>query len=190
MIGIGLVAFVSTNIDDLVLLVAFFADHSYRTLDIVVGQIAGIALLIGVSVACSLLALLVPDAYIGLGGLIPIAIGVRTLWARTDSGDGDKPPGRRAATLATVMVATIANGGDNLSLYIPLFAVHDTAEIAVLAGVFLAMTVLWCAAAFTLARSRLFGITANRSGRVAALVMIGLGLYILMTTKALSLIGL
>jgi cadmium resistance protein CadD (predicted permease) len=41
-------------------------------------------------------------------------------------------------------LVTMANGGDNLGIYIPAFAVHSGHEIAVIAVVFAAMTALWC----------------------------------------------
>jgi cadmium resistance protein CadD (predicted permease) len=37
LIGIGIVTFVSTNIDDLVMLIALFAERSYRPAHIVIG---------------------------------------------------------------------------------------------------------------------------------------------------------
>jgi hypothetical protein len=39
LVGIALVLFVSTNIDDLFLLVAFFADNIFRTRDTVLGPV-------------------------------------------------------------------------------------------------------------------------------------------------------
>ena len=48
----------------------FFADPAFRPRQIVLGQYLGIAAL----VAASLAALLVPRAYVGLTGLLPLAI--------------------------------------------------------------------------------------------------------------------
>src|SRR2546426_5642349 len=92
LIGIGIVAFASTNVDALVMLIGFFADSSYRPAQIVVGQFAGIAGLIGLSLLGALVALIVPTGYIGLMGVVPIAIGMRRLWRHgVDGADRDEP---------------------------------------------------------------------------------------------------
>ena len=48
--GIAVIAFISTNIDDLIVLVAFFAVPNARPTRVVIGQFAGMAMLIGLSV--------------------------------------------------------------------------------------------------------------------------------------------
>jgi len=187
LIGIGIVAFASTNVDDLVMLIGIFADGSFRPAQIVVGQFLGIAGLIGLSLLGALLALIVPAAYIGLAGVVPIAIGVVRLWRKGVEGSAEPKPARRASSVATVTLLTLANGGDNLSLYIPLFSIHRAAEIALLVVVFLLMTSLWCAAGYALVRPRRLGATAQRWGNAALpFVMIALGVYILVKTDALS----
>lgn len=57
--------FASTNVDDLFVLLGFFSDPKFRARDIVVGQHAGIATLFGLSVAVSLLSLVIPRLYWG-----------------------------------------------------------------------------------------------------------------------------
>src|SRR5260370_42269565 len=111
----------TTLFRSLVMLIGFFADSSFRPAQIVVGQFAGIIGLIGFSLLGALLALIVPTAYIGLAGVVPIAIGVGRLWRNGANGpDGDKSV-RRASSVATVTLLTLANGGDDLSPYFPLF---------------------------------------------------------------------
>jgi cadmium resistance protein CadD (predicted permease) len=187
LIGVGIVAFASTNVDDLVMLVGVFAVGSYRPAHVVIGQFIGIAGLIALSLLGALIALIVPPAYIGFVGIVPIAIGMRRLWRRGVDSPGAGVPVRRASSLVTVTLLTLANGGDNLSLYVPLFSIHNAAEIAVLVAVFFAMTALWCAAGYALVRPRLVAVTAQRWGNaVLPFVMIGLGVYILVKTDALS----
>jgi cadmium resistance protein CadD (predicted permease) len=187
LIGVGIIAFVSTNIDDLILSMALFADPAYRPALVVVGQYAGIAALIGLSLLGSLVALVVPTGYIGLIGFVPIALGVRGL-LRGPEADDDACRARRGSRVATVMLLTLSNGGDNLSLYIPLFAVHSAVEITLLVAIFLAMTALWCIAGYALVSRRVLGVAVQRWVRaVLPCVMIGLGLYIFAKTGALAL---
>jgi cadmium resistance protein CadD (predicted permease) len=76
LIGIGLSAFVATNIDDIFLLMLFFSNTKFPMWQVVIGQYLGIGLLVAISALGSLLALIVPQYIIGLLGLIPISIGI------------------------------------------------------------------------------------------------------------------
>jgi cadmium resistance protein CadD (predicted permease) len=78
-VGVGIAAFVSTNIDDLLILMAFFATPRFPPFQIVLGQYIGMGSLIAVSLLGLLIALVVPRNLIGLIGLFPIAIGIKEL---------------------------------------------------------------------------------------------------------------
>jgi hypothetical protein len=58
-----------------------------------------------------------------------------------------KPRAVAVSRIVTVAVTALANGGDNLGIYIPLFAVHNAWSIALIGGVFVFMTALWSALA-------------------------------------------
>jgi cadmium resistance protein CadD (predicted permease) len=60
LLGLAIALFASTNVDDLFVLVGFFADPKVRARDIVIGQYAGITVLFVVSVVASLLSLVIP----------------------------------------------------------------------------------------------------------------------------------
>jgi cadmium resistance protein CadD (predicted permease) len=72
-------AFVATNIDDLFILMVFFAKHDFPTSQIILGQSVGFGLLLGISLFASLIALVIPHNLIGLVGLFPITIGVKDI---------------------------------------------------------------------------------------------------------------
>jgi cadmium resistance protein CadD (predicted permease) len=78
-VGVVIAAFVSTNIDDLLILMAFFATPRFPPFQIVLGQYIGMGSLIAVSLLGLLIALVVPRNLIGLIGLFPIAIGIKEL---------------------------------------------------------------------------------------------------------------
>ena len=71
----SLIAFASTNVDDIFLLTLFYGDKRFRHREILAGQLLGIGTLIAISLAGSLLGLLVAPPYMGLLGLIPIFFG-------------------------------------------------------------------------------------------------------------------
>jgi len=185
-LGLAAVTFACTNIDDLFVLVGFLSDPAYRPRAVVLGQYLGIGTLVVSSVICALVALVIPRNYIGLFGLAPIAIGLSRLYTvwRRDSGDdpAEVSHSARAGSAKTLIVAgiTVANGSDNLGIYIPMFATSTTADLTVSITVFAAMTALWCAAAHFLVRHPTLGAPIRHWGRrVLPFVLVALGVYIL-----------
>jgi cadmium resistance protein CadD (predicted permease) len=74
---------------------------------------------------------------------------------------------------------TIANGGDNLGVYVPLFSSTPTMILPSVIA-FTVMTGLWCLAAHRLVTAPALGGRIRRFGRMLLpIVLIGLGLWIL-----------
>ena len=196
-IGVGIVLFATTNIDDILLLAAFFADRTLRPQAVIVGQFAGIGVLTATSATAALLAVAIPDGWIGLLGLAPLGLGLRGLPALWRSRGSDPEETERFSTaeahaqgamhsqwIAVAMV-TLANGGDNLGVYIPLFS-RELTWVPVYAMVFAVMTGLWCAAGYWLVHHPLLGARVRQYGHVALpFVLIGLGLHILSEARVL-----
>ena len=81
--------------------------------------------------------------------------------------------------MLAVAGVTVANGGDNLGVYIPLFA-REPRLVPLYAVVFAAMTALWCFAGHRLVQNHLVGAQLRRYGHVALpFVLITLGMWIL-----------
>jgi cadmium resistance protein CadD (predicted permease) len=191
-IGIAALVYGSTNIDDLLILAVFFADPHFRLGAVVAGRCIGLGALVLVSGAAALLALTVPAEWIALLGFVPLTLGLRLLPAlfrerrEGRSGKGElagKVKVRLRSGFAQQALAvagvTLANGGDNLGVYIPLFASTPSA-IAIYVVVFVVMTLLWCALGYLVVSHPLIGGRIRRYGHVLLpLVMIALGLYIL-----------
>ncbi len=75
---------------------------------------------------------------------------------------------------------TLANGGDNIGVYVPLFAARPAAQTVLLLATFAVLLVVWTFAGYALARrSALAGWLRRISGAVTPWVLIGLGLAIL-----------
>src|SRR5688572_17903573 len=79
LVGIGIAAFAATDIDDLFVLILFFSHPNFTARQVVLGQYLGIASLIAASAVASLVSLVIPAAFVGLMGVIPIAIGIKKL---------------------------------------------------------------------------------------------------------------
>jgi len=185
-LGIAVVLFASTNVDDIFVLLGFFADPKFRPRQVVIGQYLGIAALYAASVLASLISLVIPAAYIGLLGLAPIFLGLKKLWMlREGSGADDAPEDHEKVSaghgnIVAVAAVTIANGGDNISIYTPLFATRTIDEIAVIAIVFVLMTALWLGVAHFLVNHPTIGRPIRRYGhRAVPFVLVALGTLIL-----------
>ena len=186
LLGVAVVVFVSTNIDDLFVLAAFYAEPHFRSRDVVIGQYLGIAAVFAASVILSLVSLVIPEAYVGLLGLAPIIIGGKQMFDHW-SGRGSTEAGFKAVSdggahirAFTVAAVTLANGGDNIAVYTPLFATRTGHELALIGVVFAAMTAVWCGAGHWVVEHRTLGAPIRRHGhRVVPFVLIALGVLIL-----------
>ena len=186
-LGLATVVFVSTNFDDLFLLAALFADPRLRARNIVAGQYLGVGVLVVVSAAAGLAALTIPEGWTALLGIAPLFLGLRGLpdvFRRAEPEESEEPNlpltgWRRSAQLLSVASVTIANGGDNLGVYVPLFA-SEPQSIPLYAAVFAVLIAVWCAAGYLLINNPWIGNPIRRYGhRALPLVLIALGLYIL-----------
>ncbi|MBB6488081.1 cadmium resistance transporter [Rhizobium lusitanum] len=185
-LGVAIVVFASTDVDDLFVLLGFFADPKFRVRQIIIGQYLGIAALFGFSVLASLLVFVVPAAYIGLLGLAPIYFGLKRLWEIWNGIDtDDNPEDHEKASaghgnIVAVALVTIANGGDNISVYTPLFATRSAYEILAFGCVFAALTAVWLGVAHALVNHPKLGAPIRRHGyRVVPFVLIAIGVLIL-----------
>jgi cadmium resistance protein CadD (predicted permease) len=186
LIGLAIVLFASTNVDDVFVLVGFFSDKRFRARDTVLGQFVGITALFIASVVASLLSLVIPLAYIGLLGVIPILIGAKKLFElyhqrdRTEEILEHHSDANRNGRVATVALMTVANGGDNIGVYTPSFATRSAREIIVIALIFAVMTALWCFVAHAIVNHPKLGSPIRRYGhRVTPVVLVALGVLIL-----------
>jgi cadmium resistance protein CadD (predicted permease) len=184
-------AFTVTNIDEIVLLALFFADPRLRPPAVAAGHFLGIAAVVALSVLAGLAAMTVPHTLTRLLGVIPLGLGVyelvRQLRGRDDDDDDDdaaelaqKRVSFASQTLAVAGVA-IANGSDNLSVYIPMFAARPDA-IPLYLAVFGVLTVLLCLVGYALAQNPLVGSKIRRYGqRALPIVLILVGIEILVS---------
>jgi cadmium resistance protein CadD (predicted permease) len=186
-LGIGATAFVATNIDDLLILIAFFSNSRFPLSQIVLGQYTGMGALLAISVVGSLIALIVPNNLIGLIGIFPIAIGIKELLELLKNGDNEESSkqlsrSRLIAYLPFLTVAAVTfSGGEEIGIYTSVFATyHEVSEIIIIVLVVVVLTGFWCAIAYHLVNRPLIASRIKRTGTVALpFVLIGLGIYIL-----------
>ncbi|OWY68385.1 transporter [cyanobacterium TDX16] len=195
----GLIAFVATNLDDIVILLLFFSQISanFRRRHIVFGQYLGFAAIVFASLPGFFGGLIVPREWIGLLGLLPIIIGVKQLVDRdteiaqvqtVTSFENSSYRNPAVSFLLSILnpqtykvaAVTVANGGDNISIYIPLFAGSQLASLGIILAVFFSMVGVWCAIAYLLTRQPTIANLLSRYGQpIVPFILIGLGLFIM-----------
>lgn len=155
-IATGVTAFSATNIDDLVILMLFFSqvNKTFRRWHIFLGQYLGFTALVITSLIGFFSGLIVPQSWIGLLGLMPIAIGMNLLLKREKDSAEVQAEIKTAdwstsfsPQICSVAAITFANGSDNIGIYVPLFANSNGWSLGVILSVFFLLVGLLCYAA-------------------------------------------
>lgn len=190
----SIIAFASTNIDDIFILTLFFGDKRYKTRDIYLGQYLGIIALIGVSVIGSLVGNFIDNKYVGLLGLFPIYLGLRQLLSLVNGENEDKElEEEKKKNLKTgilnVATVTFANGGDNIGTYVPLFATLTTSDKKLMISIFLTMVFIWLTTArYLTTHPMLIKVISKYGHIITPIVLCLLGLFILRENHSFDLL--
>ncbi|MEV0878595.1 cadmium resistance transporter [Micromonospora echinofusca] len=179
------VVFAATDVDDIVVLTLLFVAARTtgrpRPWQIVAGQYLGIGALALASAVVAAGLLVVPEPWTGLLGLLPITLGVRALLDR----DADETPAVVGSTIGVAGV-TIANGADNIAVYVPVFRALGPADSAVFLLVFVVLIALWCAAGAWLGNHPRVTRLVGRAGHwLVPAIFIAIGVVILATSGVL-----
>ncbi|MGI8312843.1 cadmium resistance transporter [Saccharopolyspora hattusasensis] len=189
MVLAAVVMWAATNIDNLVVSTALFLRSarlgSPRPWQILAGQYLGSTCLIAVSLLAAVGLMIVPESWVGLLGLLPLALGIYGLVGAVRAGKGE----RDLPTMGVLPVTSIvvANGADNLNVYSAAFRVFPAAQNVLTIVVFLALVGVWCLVAwFATTRKRVLSVLDHvRRWLVPALYMV-IGTTILVRTGVLA----
>jgi cadmium resistance protein CadD (predicted permease) len=205
---IGISAAFATTFDDNLYLTAFFGkvNRTFRPKHIVLGEFLGFTALVFASLPGFFGGLIVPDAWIGLLGFLPISIGISNLMSREEEGSvqtvsvlnsSDVPQHHNQSLWATirdrqtyrVSAVTIANGANNIGIYVPLFASSNLHSLGVIVCVCYLTIGLWCFLSYHMTRNPLMTPLLARYGRrIFPFVLIYLGLSILIKSGTYQLL--
>jgi cadmium resistance transport/sequestration family protein len=193
----GFTSFVATNIDDIVILMLFFAqvNTTFKIRHIVVGQYLGFTAILLMSLPGFFGGLVVPKTWIGLLGLVPIAMGV--YYWRSPNQESSEIQGVTTETVKPSLISTLigaetykvaavtfANGGDNIGIYVPLFANSNWANLGVILTVFLVMIAIWCWIAYWLTNYPAIAQILTRYGhQIVPFFLILIGIFILLESE-------
>jgi cadmium resistance transport/sequestration family protein len=195
----GLTAFTATNLDDIVILLLFFSqvNAAFRKRHIIAGQYLGFGALVLASLPGFFGSFLFPRPWIGLLGIVPIAIGISRL-LNPDSQDEETESVQPLTTNSwwssilspqaySVAAVTFANGGDNVGIYMPLFASSTWERLIVMLMVFFTLVGVWCLVANRLTQIPVVAETLTRYGnQLVPFVLVGLGILILVDSHTLE----
>lgn len=195
LVGSAIAMFAVTNVDDILLLSLYFGQAKGRSdqeVRIVVGQYVGFGGILVVSIVGAYGASLLSGDVVAYLGLVPLLLGVRAaveVWRGrgrpAEDVDGAEPDGPTVHHLAAI---TFANGGDNIGVYIPVFASVGAGGIAVYTVAFLIGVAIWCAAGRFLATRPPVARLLNRWGQIILpVVLIAIGAILLVHGGAFGL---
>lgn len=196
-ISTGLTAFTATNLDDILILMLFFSQVNavFGKRHVIAGQYLGFATLVLASLPSFFGSLLLPRPCVGLLGLVPIAIGIsRLVTSNEDNSDSEErqtQPTWFSSFISpqaySVAAVTFANGGDNIGIYMPLFASCTWQSLAIILSVFFSMVGVWCFAAYKLTQVPAIADNLTRYGSyLVPFVLISLGVLILIDSRTLE----
>ncbi len=183
------IAFIATNLDDFAVLILLFLQSPKLWRETIAGQYLGFGILVLLSLPGFWLGQLSLKPWIGLLGLLPIALGIRAALTRENE-EADlalnfgrsRFPRFLSPQIGLVAALTIANGGDNVAIYTALFSGMKPAALAVTLMVWILWVALWCAIARYLAgQRRIQTLIAKYQKVLVPIVLISLGLYIIIT---------
>lgn len=184
----ALLSYIGTSIDHIIVLILLFSQTQHRKrddLEVVGGVFAGFTLIILISLLARFGLQFVRQDWLGWLGLIPILLGVRVLFRPVD--DETKAEEKIISTYArhpsqfgTVFFLMLAFGGDNLGVYIPLFASVSRRQLVLILLVYYSLSAVMLVAAYRISEVKQINRFIERYERwIVALVFILLGLYIM-----------
>ena len=187
-IPVAAIAFVATNIDNLVLLVMFLLRYQSHRAVVRVAYLVGLSLIGLASFLIGLLAGSVPVHYLGLLGLVPISIGVAGIFSLI-RGPGPQSETSHLQTMSAASVffvtltTQLGNGADTVLTFAALFADSLPGADYLIAFTIAVMAVLFLSIAnYLISHPVLSNLMQRHAQRVTPFVLIFVGLYILVNT--------
>lgn len=194
-VGTACSSFAITNIDDIFVLVTFFAESSTNKsmtpLLITIGQYLGFTVIMVVSMIGFGVSLVLPSEPIGFLGLLPVLLGVwkffGLVFPKREPDTEEQPTSSRSTRIrnvAQVALITIMNGGDNIGTYIPLFSQTKGAEIAIYVVIYYILLGVWCLIAFLVMKQKhILSVAQKYAGFVIPFLYLGLGIFIIIKSS-------
>lgn len=185
--------FTVTNIDNIIILSLFFGrdrSQSGTTSRIMIGQYLGFLGTLGVAILAAVSAQLLPsERLLPYFGLVPLGLGLWAAWQTwrdRDKTDAETRSNGKRVSVWTVAAVTFANGGDNISVFAPVFMTVSWNIILIYCVVFLLLTpVMVLVARWITSRKPIAKVLDRWDNILYPTVLIAIGLFILLGGGAL-----
>jgi cadmium resistance protein CadD (predicted permease) len=210
-IATGAAVALATTFDDNIYLTSFFGrvSRTFRPRHVVVGEFLGLTILISISLVGYFVGMVVSDMWVGLLGVLPIMIGIHQLMGKEDDENSDvieevekvhTEVGRprikqslwstiRDPKTHRVTAVHVSNGGNNVAVYIPLFASSSLPSLGVILTMCYMTIGFWCFCSYNLTRFPGISVLIARYGRkIAPFVLIYLGFSIIIKSQSYRLV--
>jgi cadmium resistance protein CadD (predicted permease) len=222
LVGVAIITYCLTNIDDFCILIVFFArartaGETMTISDVIIGQTIGFTILCAISLLGLVLGLFLPVKYITLIGIVPFLIGCKGLYElykeksetsvqnKSDNIDFECDENNNhnqdeneneetclsknvscllsrvlRKEILEVCTITLVNGGDNVAIYLPLFASTSPVNMVIVLVVFYALLVVWLFLTnFLVNGKRVADLIDKYGSLLVPIFLILLGFYIL-----------
>ena len=183
-------AFIGTNLDNLVLLVALYSRFEKRSSMVTAGYFAGMTL---IAVACFIIgeaSSFIPLDYLGLLGVIPVVMGVvglLQLFKNTQTGETVNfvPASSARTVFTTVLVTQLSNSADSIITF-SVFVVDSSKQgDYLIAPTFLAMSGIFAwLAYYSQSHPGLSRVLNRYAHYLTPFILIMVGFYILANTAS------
>ncbi len=177
--------FVGTRIDDIVTLAVLNmssrAQGRPKRWQIWAGMYAGMTAVVLLSLLAAIGLTVVPQGWIWVLGLIPLLLGVRSLIIAIRARNvGDQAsPAVVTGGLTGVIGLAIANGGDDVGVYMPVFRALDVRDVALTIVVFAVGVAVWCLmGAWLVSHRRVTGVIQMWGHWIIPAVFVLIGVYV------------
>ncbi|MFN5140080.1 MAG: cadmium resistance transporter [Pseudanabaena sp.] len=210
-IATGAAVALATTFDDNIYLTSFFGrvSRTFRPRHVVVGEFLGLTILISISLVGYFVGMVVSDMWVGLLGVLPIMIGIHQLMGKEDDENSDVieevekvhievgRPRIKQSLWSTirdpkthrVTAVHVSNGGNNVAVYISLFASSSLPSLAVILTMCYMTIGFWCFCSYNLTRFPGISVLIARYGRkIAPFVLIYLGFSIIIKSQSYRLV--
>lgn len=187
-IPVAAAAYVATNLDNFILLVALLARYRKQTAYVISGFFASTLILVLVGMWIGKAANIVPVEYLGLLGFVPISIGVIELIqlrrGNTDATEAKEESADGAQKVFTTTLGTqLGNGADTVVIFGVLFIDSMPAADILAAITFAAMAFIFvCVGVYAVRHPALCEWIDRYAHRAMPFILIIVGVYVIANT--------
>ena len=189
-VGVTAGAFIGTNMDNFLLLVTMYSRYFRHPWAVTAGYVAGMILIAIITIAIGELGDLIPIAYLGLLGVIPMMMGVFALWKlfrgpQPDEVDSPFAGNSGLAIFSALIAIQLSNGTDTIITFSALYADSSDPSDFIVAPTFFTMVGIFSWVAYYSVRHPGLGQFLARYGKyVTPFILILVGFYIFTDTAS------